>query len=199
MTCYLNSLIQTLYMTPEFRNAMYRWRFDGTEEEQAKSIPFQLQSLFLKLQTTEKPSIGTTNLTRSFGWDSSEAWQQHDIQELCRVMFDALEHKFKNTEQADLISRLYEGKMMDYVRCLECRTEKAREDTFLGKIPSAVSRKETINCCFSLRYTTARSSFWLADGVRFDRRGSQSVRHARNLGWQQPVLVRKVREEVRRP
>lgn len=23
MTCYLNSLIQTLYMTPEFRNALY--------------------------------------------------------------------------------------------------------------------------------------------------------------------------------
>ena len=50
MTCYLNSLIQTLFMTPEFRNALYRWKFDGTEEEQAKSIPFQLQSLFLKLQ-----------------------------------------------------------------------------------------------------------------------------------------------------
>ena len=25
MTCYLNSLLQTLYMTPEFRNALYRY------------------------------------------------------------------------------------------------------------------------------------------------------------------------------
>ena len=25
MTCYLNSLLQTLYMTPEFRNAIYRY------------------------------------------------------------------------------------------------------------------------------------------------------------------------------
>jgi len=24
MTCYLNSLIQTLFMTPEFRNALYK-------------------------------------------------------------------------------------------------------------------------------------------------------------------------------
>ena len=24
MTCYLNSLLQTLFMTPEFRNAVYR-------------------------------------------------------------------------------------------------------------------------------------------------------------------------------
>lgn len=60
-----------------------------------------------------------------------EAWEQHDIQELCRVMFDALEQTFKNTKQANLINDLYEGKMIDYVKCLECRTEKSREDTFL--------------------------------------------------------------------
>lgn len=131
MTCYLNSLLQTLYMTPEFRNALYRWEFDGTEEEGAKSIPFQLQKLFLLLQTSKKPAVGTTELTTSFGWDSSEAWQQHDVQELCRVMFDALEQKFKNTDQSDLISKHYEGKLKDYVKCLECGYESAREDTFL--------------------------------------------------------------------
>ncbi|XP_023222408.1 ubiquitin carboxyl-terminal hydrolase 47-like [Centruroides sculpturatus] len=137
MTCYLNSLLQTLYMTPEFRNALYRWEFDGTEEEGVKSIPFQLQKLFMQLQTSKKPAVGTTELTTSFGWDSSEAWQQHDVQELCRVMFDALEQKFKDTEQADLISRYYEGKLKDYVKCLECGYESAREDTFLD-IPLVV-------------------------------------------------------------
>ncbi|KAF5276470.1 hypothetical protein FQA39_LY06539 [Lamprigera yunnana] len=129
MTCYLNSLLQALYMTPEFRNALYKWEFDGQIE--TKSIPFQLQRLFLNLQTSSKSAVETTELTRSFGWDLSEAWQQHDIQELCRVMFDALEQKFKDTEQANLINDLYEGKMLDYVKCLECSTEKSREDTFL--------------------------------------------------------------------
>ena len=129
MTCYLNSLLQALYMTPEFRNALYNWEFDGSGE--TKSIPFQLQKLFVNLQTSNKLAVETTDLTKSFGWDSTEAWQQHDIQELCRVMFDALEQKFKNTKQADLINCLYEGKMIDYVKCLECETEKSREDTFL--------------------------------------------------------------------
>lgn len=129
MTCYLNSLLQALYMTPEFRNAMYNWEFDGSGE--VKSIPFQLQKLFVNLQTSNKLAVETTDLTKSFGWDSTEAWQQHDIQELCRVMFDALEQKFKNTKQSDLINCLYEGKMIDYVKCLECETEKSREDTFL--------------------------------------------------------------------
>lgn len=132
MTCYLNSLLQALFMTPEFRNALYNWEYiDGADKDDSSSMPYQLQKLFLNLQTSKKNAVETTSLTKSFGWDSTEAWQQHDIQELCRVMFDALEQKFKNTEQADLINRLYEGKMIDYVKCLECRTEKSREDTFL--------------------------------------------------------------------
>ncbi|XP_060519421.1 ubiquitin carboxyl-terminal hydrolase 47 [Cylas formicarius] len=129
MTCYLNSLLQALFMTPEFRNALYIWKFDGKNE--TRSIPFQLQKLFLNLQTSGKTAVETTDLTTSFGWQGSDAWHQHDIQELCRVMFDALEQKFKSTTQANLINDLYEGKMLDYVKCLECQTEKSREDTFL--------------------------------------------------------------------
>uniref|UniRef100_A0A8C5Q3U5 Ubiquitin carboxyl-terminal hydrolase 47 n=1 Tax=Leptobrachium leishanense TaxID=445787 RepID=A0A8C5Q3U5_9ANUR len=130
MTCYLNSLLQTLYMTPEFRNALYRWAFEESEDP-VTSIPYQLQRLFVLLQTSKKRSIETTDVTRSFGWDSSEAWQQHDVQELCRVMFDALEQKWRQTEQADLINQLYQGKLKDYVRCLECGYESWRIDTFL--------------------------------------------------------------------
>lgn len=48
MTCYLNSLLQALFMTPEFRNAMYTWEFDGVNE--TNSIPYQLQKLFLNMQ-----------------------------------------------------------------------------------------------------------------------------------------------------
>uniref|UniRef100_A0A8C7XZU6 Ubiquitin carboxyl-terminal hydrolase 47 n=1 Tax=Oryzias sinensis TaxID=183150 RepID=A0A8C7XZU6_9TELE len=131
MTCYLNSLLQTLYMTPEFRNALYNWEFEDSEEDPVTSIPYQLQRLFVLLQTSKKRAIETTDVTRSFGWDSSEAWQQHDVQELCRVMFDALEQKWKQTEQADLINQLYQGKLKDYVRCLECGYESWRIDTYL--------------------------------------------------------------------
>lgn len=50
MTCYLNSLLQALYMTPEFRNALYNWEYQGSEKDEALSIPYELQKLFLNLQ-----------------------------------------------------------------------------------------------------------------------------------------------------
>lgn len=38
-------------MTPEFRNALYNWEYvDGSEKDEALSIPYQLQKLFLNLQ-----------------------------------------------------------------------------------------------------------------------------------------------------
>ncbi|XP_026682607.1 ubiquitin carboxyl-terminal hydrolase 47-like [Diaphorina citri] len=113
MTCYLNSLIQALFMTPEFRNAVYKWKYENDIAEET-SITYQLQKLFVNLQTSTRPAVETTDLTRSFGWESSDAWQQHDIQELCRVLFDALETQFKGSkttgDQADLINNLYQGK-----------------------------------------------------------------------------------------
>ena len=142
MTCYLNSLLQTLFMTPEFRNAIYRWQYKpalqltgvlSSEQISAskKNIPYQLQKLFLQMQTSNKKCLHTQDLTQSFGWGSDDAFQQHDVQELCRVMFDALEKMFKGTEQENLITELYQGKLKDYVKCVECSTESARVDVYL--------------------------------------------------------------------
>lgn len=49
-----------------------RWEFEESEEDPERSIPYQLQRLFVLLQTSKKRAIETTDVTRSFGWDSSE-------------------------------------------------------------------------------------------------------------------------------
>lgn len=48
------------------------WEFEDSEEDPVTSIPYQLQRLFVLLQTSKKRAIETTDVTRSFGWDSSE-------------------------------------------------------------------------------------------------------------------------------
>ena len=45
-TCYMNSLLQALYMTPELRFALYRWEWnEGRGESKDDSIPYQLQKV----------------------------------------------------------------------------------------------------------------------------------------------------------
>lgn len=39
--------------------------------------------------------VATKDLTKSFGWDSVDAFMQHDIQELNRMLTDKLDEKMK--------------------------------------------------------------------------------------------------------
>ncbi|KAL3313069.1 Ubiquitin carboxyl-terminal hydrolase 47 [Cichlidogyrus casuarinus] len=136
MTCYMNSLLHTLFMTPEFRNSLLRWEFRGNHEHRT-CIPYQLQRLFVQMQVSNKASVSTKDLITSFGWNSNEVGQQQDVHELCRVMFDALEKMWEKTESEsstvskDTINQLYGGRREDYVKCLSCEYRSICEENFL--------------------------------------------------------------------
>jgi ubiquitin carboxyl-terminal hydrolase 7 len=91
-TCYLNSLLQSLYYTNYFRKATYA--IPTENDEPSKSVPYALQRLFYHMQFSDH-AVGTNELTKSFGWDSMDAFHQHDVQELNRVLQDNLENTMK--------------------------------------------------------------------------------------------------------
>lgn len=106
-TCYMNSLLQTLYHIPYFRKAVYH--MPTTENDNPlNSIPLALQSLFYKLQYNDT-SVSTKELTKSFGWDTYDSFMQHDVQELNRVLSEKLEDKMKGTVVEGTIQKLFEG------------------------------------------------------------------------------------------
>lgn len=49
-----------------------------------KHILIELQRLFAQLQLSEQRAVSTETLTKSFGWNSNEVFQQHDVHELNR-------------------------------------------------------------------------------------------------------------------
>ncbi|XP_033761704.1 ubiquitin carboxyl-terminal hydrolase 40-like [Pecten maximus] len=138
-TCYLNSLLQTLFLTPEFREALFDLGDDdlGRLEEKdvpgskVRVIPIQLQKLFARLLLSDQQSVPTVDLTESFGWTNNEELQQHDVQELNRILFSAIEDSLVGTRGTDLISRLYHGMVVNQIICTVCGKVSEREEDFL--------------------------------------------------------------------
>lgn len=88
----MNSLLQSLYFTTAFRKAVFQI---PTENDQpTKSIALALQRVFYNLQHAND-AVDTRELTKSFGWDTLDAFMQHDVQEFNRVLQDNLETKMK--------------------------------------------------------------------------------------------------------
>ncbi|XP_020082061.1 ubiquitin carboxyl-terminal hydrolase 12-like isoform X2 [Ananas comosus] len=127
-TCYMNSLLQTLYHIPYFRKAVYH--MPTTENDiPSGSIPLALQSLFYKLQYSDT-SVSTKELTKSFGWDTYDSFMQHDAQELNRVLCEKLEDKMKGTVVEGTIQQLFEGHNINYIECINVDYKSSRKESF---------------------------------------------------------------------
>lgn len=127
-TCYMNSLLQTLFHLNAFRKAVYHM---PTDDEAAQgSMALALQSLFYKLQFGET-SVSTKELTKSFGWDPLDGFMQHDVQELNRVLAEKLEEKMKGTVVDGTINKLFEGRTQNYMACINVEYKSVRADPFM--------------------------------------------------------------------
>ncbi|CAK5096106.1 unnamed protein product [Meloidogyne enterolobii] len=126
-TCYMNSILQTLFFTNKLRKAVYQMPTD--EDNPDSSVALAMQRVFFELQFSDSP-VGTKKLTKSFGWDSIDSFLQHDVQEFCRVLLDNLENKMKNTKVVDTIPSLFKGCMKSYIKCKDVDFESSREECF---------------------------------------------------------------------
>ncbi|KAK9170833.1 Ubiquitin carboxyl-terminal hydrolase family protein [Cryptosporidium meleagridis] len=92
-------------------------------------ISSALQTLFYELQTCSEP-VNCRELMRSFGWDASDAFTQHDAQELNRLLCDRLEEEMKNTSVDGSIKALFEGEYENYIECLDVDCTSRRRENF---------------------------------------------------------------------
>ncbi|XP_060049796.1 ubiquitin carboxyl-terminal hydrolase 40 isoform X3 [Erinaceus europaeus] len=129
-TCYLNSLLQTLHFTPEFREALFSLGPEELGSLEDKDKP-DAKRLFAQLLLLDQEAASTADLTDSFGWTSNEEMRQHDVQELNRILFSALETSLEGTSGHDLINRLYHGTVVNQIVCKECKNVSEKQEDFL--------------------------------------------------------------------
>ena len=137
-TCYLNSLLQALYILPDIRRLLFSFEYvEAVHGPPEACVPLQLARIFARLQMSSCQSTSTRALTASFGWSRAETFTQHDVQELCRVLFDCLS-RFGSPVDAH-----FRGELRSTLRCECCGHTSSRHEPF-GDVQLDISRSTDV-------------------------------------------------------
>ncbi|KAG6965525.1 hypothetical protein JG688_00007149 [Phytophthora aleatoria] len=95
-TCYLNSTVQSFFMMPRFRRQVLRLQSSGNggDKAEAKSLTYELQSLFAHLEGSAKPYYNPRPFTRAMKtWDGEtvDVNVQQDASEFLTSFFQQIE------------------------------------------------------------------------------------------------------------
>ncbi|XP_019870957.2 ubiquitin carboxyl-terminal hydrolase 35 isoform X2 [Aethina tumida] len=134
-TCYMNSVLQALFMTKTFRNELLLYHQEAT-------LLTMMQALFALLQHSKRSSLSPTdilNLSRPPGFVPGH---QHDSSEFLGYLLDTLHEQEKNIASGDagdvemsclmstIVQQSFGGRSVTVSKCDECSTKSEREDNF---------------------------------------------------------------------
>ncbi|KAM9500260.1 uncharacterized protein Hap1MRO34_017405 isoform 3-T3 [Clarias gariepinus] len=103
-TCYLNSALQCLYMTEEFREEVEKFSPDPqNSDERSTSLMLELQKLFKKMKQIEGTTEGITQSLHI-----SNVWEQQDAVEYFQKILKAI---------GPHVSKAFKGKMSNNISC----------------------------------------------------------------------------------
>ena len=125
-TCYMNSMLQTLYSLYPFKKAVFQI---PTDKDDYSSIVLSLQRLFYDLITNHSP-VSARNLINSFGWTREQIQIQHDVQEFNQLLIEEMENKMKGTSVEGSFNKMLTGKYNNYIQCLNVDCRREIEETY---------------------------------------------------------------------
>ncbi len=90
----------------------------------------RFQRIFVRMMLLDQEALSTEDLTASFGWQGRDQVIQHDVQELNRVLFTAIEKSLAGTAGQRIVSDLYRGMAVSLIQCTVCGTTPTRDEEF---------------------------------------------------------------------
>lgn len=123
-TCYMNSLVQTLFHNDQFRKLVYEYRPKPTTSAEAKGHAYALQRLFTQLDLSTSESIDPSSFVELL---KLETQIQQDAQEFNKLLLDHLSLVMETPE----LLEMFQGESKYTNRCKTCRSESGNTSPFL--------------------------------------------------------------------
>ncbi|XP_067907207.1 ubl carboxyl-terminal hydrolase 18-like isoform X2 [Heterodontus francisci] len=116
LTCCVNALLQSFYLTPEFTSILQRWN-QRSEVAVPWNIPYEMCRLFDQMQTSVSGRVSVEEFLHCLTQNRVKVNIQHDAEELFLIIFNLLLDQLQNSRLAEEMKRLYEIKVEGFVEC----------------------------------------------------------------------------------
>ena len=132
--CYMNSLMQQLFMTVDFREGILNTDINSVAtivEDKKESVLYQLQTVFAKLFYTHRKAFPLSDFChayKDFDGNPTNVYIQQDADEFLRVFFDRLMSTLKGSNQEKRVASCFGGKVVNQIICQNVPYVSEREE-----------------------------------------------------------------------
>jgi ubiquitin carboxyl-terminal hydrolase 48 len=127
-TCYMNCLLQCLFMNRRFRAGIFSYEHTPTDGHH--QTIHQLQLLFGQLLLSKRKFVDPSDLVQHLNLEASI---QQDVQEFNRLFLSHLENQLKKSDNpivSNLVRGLFGGSMTYFTTCDVCNTKSPLTSEF---------------------------------------------------------------------
>lgn len=151
-TCYMNSVLQQLYMIPCFRKLLLEvdpateTRKTPSNLDPSEDVLYQVKCIFAGLMEGEKQYYNPKKFLQAFkDIDGSpiDPYVQKDVDEFFNMFMDRIEGLIKDTQAEKVMNNLFQGVFANEFICKDCPHYSEREEPFLA-ISLQVKNKSSI-------------------------------------------------------
>ncbi|XP_071490931.1 ubiquitin carboxyl-terminal hydrolase 24-like [Diadema antillarum] len=132
-TCYMNSVIQQLYMTPGIREGILASHMPEKADAE-DNVFFQMQNVFGHLLESKLQYYEPERFWRVFKFwgEPVNVREQQDAFDFFTILTDQLDEHLKTTGQKEVLKPKFQGLYLNQMICQDCPHRKEREEEFFA-------------------------------------------------------------------
>ncbi|EQC37452.1 hypothetical protein SDRG_05055 [Saprolegnia diclina VS20] len=131
-TCYVNSMVQVLFMDLAFRRAVHEWKpNDRSHVDVGRLGQMQaLQRLFASMQLSTKSFADPQAFSGTLSLDEDIQQDAHEFTKLLLTHLESIFAFSSDERQRSFINQHFRGRMQNVTTCLHCNMASTRTEPF---------------------------------------------------------------------